>query len=80
MKSLSLRNYRAQVVLTIDDSVQLQDDSIVSIKTKGLLGQKFVEITPGGSDRIIPPEGKIRETQPPLDLEEAISKFIFGKI
>ena len=80
VKSLSLKDYRAEVILTINHTLQLREDSILSIKTKGLLGEKFLEITPGGSDEFIPPGGKIRETQPPLDLEEALSKFIFGKI
>lgn len=80
VKSFSLKDYRAQVILTIKNGLRLDDDSIASIKTKGLLGEKFIEITPGGSGRVIPPGGKIRETQPPLDLEEALSKFIFGKI
>lgn len=80
VKSLSLKDYRAEVILTINHSLKLQEDSILSIKTKGLLGEKFLDISPGGSDEFIPPGGRIRETQPPLDLEEALSKFIFGKI
>ncbi|MBI2876025.1 MAG: outer membrane lipid asymmetry maintenance protein MlaD [Candidatus Tectomicrobia bacterium] len=80
VKNIGLANYHAQVILAINDGVRLADDSIAAIKTKGLLGEKFIEISPGGSERIIPAGGKIRETQPPLDLEEALSKFIFGKV
>jgi phospholipid/cholesterol/gamma-HCH transport system substrate-binding protein len=60
--------------------VTLQDDAIAAIKTKGLVGEKFIEITPGGSDTIIASGGKILETQPPFDLERAISKLVFGKV
>ena len=60
--------------------VAIQDDSIASIKTKGLIGEKYIRISPGGSDKIIPPNGRIREVEAPIDLEELISKYIFGKV
>ena len=81
VKSLNLdEDYQARVVLDINSGVDLQDDSIASIKTKGLLGEKYVEIVPGGADEIIENGGKIQDTEPPIDLEELISKFIFGKV
>ena len=54
--------------------------SIASIKTKGLIGERYVRISPGGSDKIIPPNGRIREVEPPVDIEELLSKYIFGKV
>jgi len=60
--------------------VKLQEDSIASIKTKGLLGEKYVEIVPGGADEVIENGGKLQDTVPPVDLEELISKFVFGKV
>jgi phospholipid/cholesterol/gamma-HCH transport system substrate-binding protein len=72
--------YQARVVLRVKRDVKLQDDSIASIKTKGLIGEKFVRISPGGSDKLIPPGGRIREVEAPVDLEELISKYIFGKV
>lgn len=81
VKSLNLdEDYQARVLLDIDLGVTLQEDSIASIKTKGLLGEKYVEIVPGGTDEIIENGGKIQDTEPPIDLEELISKFIFGKV
>lgn len=81
IKSLSLdEDYQARVVLDIDRKVTLQDDSIASIKTKGLLGEKFVDITPGGTEEMIEEGGMILDTEPPIDLEQLISKFIFGKV
>jgi phospholipid/cholesterol/gamma-HCH transport system substrate-binding protein len=67
-------------VLRLDGGVKLQDDSIASIKTKGLIGEKYIRISPGGSDKLIPPNGRIREVEAPVDLEELISKYIFGKV
>ena len=80
VKNVALDNFRARIVLNLPWTVKIQEDAIVSIKTKGLIGEKYVEITPGGSEKIIPPGGRIQETQPPIDLEELISKFVFGKI
>jgi phospholipid/cholesterol/gamma-HCH transport system substrate-binding protein len=80
VKSITLNNYQARVVLNLPENVKLQEDAIVSIKTKGLIGEKYIEITPGGSEKIIKPGGQIRETQSAVDLEELISKFVFGNI
>jgi len=80
VKTITLENYQAQVVMNLPWDVKVQEDAIALIRTKGLIGEKYIEITPGGSDKLIPPGGKIRDTQPPVDLEELISKYIFGKI
>jgi len=78
--SIILDNYQARIVLNFPTDLKLQEDTIASVKTRGLIGEKFVEITPGGSEEIIKPGGRIRETQPPIDIEELISKFVFGKV
>jgi len=75
-----LQDYQAHVVMVIQPGVKLQDDSIASIKTKGLIGERYVRISPGGSDKIIQPNGRIREVEPPVDIEELLSKYIFGKV
>jgi phospholipid/cholesterol/gamma-HCH transport system substrate-binding protein len=80
VRNVSLDNYQARVILNLSDGIRIQEDAIASIKTKGLIGDKYVEITPGGSEKVIQPGGRIRETQSPVDLEELISKFVFGKI
>ncbi|HEV8614457.1 MAG TPA: outer membrane lipid asymmetry maintenance protein MlaD [Methylomirabilota bacterium] len=78
--SIGLEDYQARVVLRVHSNVKLQEDSIASIKTKGLIGEKYVRISPGGSDKIIPPNGRIREVEAPVDFEELLSKYIFGKV
>ena len=80
VESIGLADYQARVVLRVKRDVQLQEDSIASIKTKGLIGEKYVRISPGGSDKIIPPNGRIREVEAPVDFEEQLSKYIFGKV
>jgi phospholipid/cholesterol/gamma-HCH transport system substrate-binding protein len=80
VKSITMENYQARVVLSLQKGVEIQEDAIASVKTKGLIGEKYIEITPGGLEKIIPPGGRIRETQPAIDLEGLISKFVFGKL
>jgi phospholipid/cholesterol/gamma-HCH transport system substrate-binding protein len=80
VEAIGLADYQARVVLRLNSDVKIQDDSIASIKTKGLIGEKYIRISPGGSDKIIPPNGRIREVEAPVDLEELISKYIFGKV
>lgn len=72
--------YQAKVEMSIRNDVQIQDDAIASIKTKGLIGEKFIQITPGGSERLLSEGGRIRETESAVDLEELISKYVFGKV
>lgn len=78
--SIRLNDYLARVTLRIESGISLQDDAIVSIKTKGLIGEKFVQISPGGSDKTVPTGGRLREVEAPVDLEELIAKYMFGKI
>jgi len=80
VRQITLDNYKARVMLSIKCPVELQDDCIARIKTKGLLGEKYIDIVPGGSDIILKSGDKIRETNPPVDIEELISKFVFGKV
>jgi len=80
VESIGLADYQARVRLRVNMGVALQEDSIASIKTKGLIGEKYIRISPGGSDKIIGPNGKIREVEAPVDFEELLSKYIFGKV
>ena len=80
VESIGLADYQARVVLRLEPSVKLQEDSIASIKTKGLIGEKFIRISPGASEKLIKPNGRIREVEAPVDLEELISKYVFGKV
>jgi len=80
VKRIALDDYQAKVVLNLPLNVKIQEDAIASIKTKGLIGEKYVEITPGGADELIEPGGRIRDTQSAIDFEELISNYVFGKI
>ena len=80
VESLGLVDDRARVTLRLDPNVKLQDDVIASVRARGLIGDKFVLITPGASDNIIPPGGKIRETESPQDITDLIGKFVGGDL
>ncbi|KAB2832662.1 MAG: outer membrane lipid asymmetry maintenance protein MlaD [Candidatus Brocadia sp.] len=80
VENIKLIDYEAVVSLRILDDIKLQDDSIASVRTKGLLGEKYIEITPGGSDRLLQPGDTLHETEPPIDLEKLIGNFVFGKV
>ncbi|MCG8325538.1 MAG: outer membrane lipid asymmetry maintenance protein MlaD, partial [Thiotrichales bacterium] len=70
-------NYLANVTLSIDSTVKIPEDAIASIRTSGIIGDKFVKITPGGSETMLQEGEEIFETEPSINLEELISKYIF---
>jgi len=71
---------RARVQLKMRSTVKLQDDVIASVRTRGIIGDKFILLRPGGSDLLIRPGGIIRETESSVDLEDLLSKYIHGKV
>jgi phospholipid/cholesterol/gamma-HCH transport system substrate-binding protein len=71
---------QARVEMKIRGGVKLTEDVIASVRTKGLIGDRYIKLEQGGSEHYIEAGGRIRETTPPLDIEELIGQFIFGKI
>ena len=71
------QGYLALVTMNIDNNVKIADDSIASIRTAGIIGDKFIKISPGGSGEFLEPGMEIFETEPSINLEELISKYIF---
>jgi phospholipid/cholesterol/gamma-HCH transport system substrate-binding protein len=76
--SLDRKKKLAIVTLNIKNDVQLEEDAIASVKTAGLIGDKYIMISPGGSDVILKPGDIILETESAVDLEDLISKYLFG--
>lgn len=72
--------YTAKVTLKINSGIELQDDVIASVRTRGMIGDKFIQLKPGGSDRLLKDGGRIREAESAVDFESLISKFIHGKV
>jgi phospholipid/cholesterol/gamma-HCH transport system substrate-binding protein len=78
--SLDTEEHVAIVRLKIMKKVVLTDDVIASVKTSGLIGDKYIKLSPGGSDEILEDGDLIIETESSLDIEEIISKYAFGDI
>lgn len=73
-------NYAADVSLLINNSIELSDDSIASVKTSGLIGDKYISISLGGSPDTLADGGEITETESAVDIEALISKYVFGDV
>ena len=69
----------AKVELRVDQNIKLSEDVIASVKTSGIIGQKYIDISPGGSDIILEPGEEIYNTESSLDLESLVRKIIFKK-
>jgi phospholipid/cholesterol/gamma-HCH transport system substrate-binding protein len=70
----------AIVEMKIRSDIKIYQDAIAAIKTSGLIGDKYINIDAGGSEDVMEPGTTIRDTLPPVDIEELISKFVFGGI
>lgn len=75
---LDPKTYEAVVTMQIRKSTQLPEDSSAAIVSSGLLGDKFIQLTPGGDDKMLASGGKIGFTQSAINLEEMIGKFMFS--
>ena len=74
--SLDPKSYLAVAHLTLNSGVQLPDDFSVKITSSGLLGNSYLSVTPGGSDKMIAPGGRIANTQGSVDLMGLIGRLI----
>lgn len=74
------KNSRARVTLKMRPGVPVQEDVIASVRTRGIIGDKFILFKPGGSDKVLKEGGVIRETESAVDLEELISKYVHGQV
>ncbi len=70
----------AMVTLNIRQDLELTEDVIASVKTAGLIGDKYVSLTPGGAMDMLKPGDTIVETESAVDIEELVSKYVFGSV
>jgi len=76
--NLDPKSYEAVVSLQIRKNTQIPTDSSASIVSSGLLGEKYVQLTPGSDDKMLAEGGRIQFTQSAVNLEEMIGKFMFS--
>ncbi len=79
VKDIYLKDYQAVVTMLIRKDTKIQDDAIASIRTKGILGERYIEIVPGGSDVILKPDDALFDTEPSFDLLSVIKKWVIEK-
>lgn len=71
-----LNNSSAYVDLEIHDGVEIHDDDLFMIRTKGIIGDRFVKVKPGASDEIIKAGGTVTETVDAVEIEGIIEKLV----
>ncbi|MBF0183629.1 MAG: outer membrane lipid asymmetry maintenance protein MlaD [Magnetococcales bacterium] len=78
--TLNTTDYEARVRMKIKPHIPIQDDAIASVRTKGLIGDRYVVISPGGSKNLLKADETIVRTEPAINFEELISQFIHGSV
>ena len=73
-------NQQAIVLLEIDKGIEIYDDAIASIKTEGLIGDKYISIDAGGGGDLLENGDSITDTESPTDIMELVSKYAFGDV
>jgi phospholipid/cholesterol/gamma-HCH transport system substrate-binding protein len=68
----------AVLSLQVDNSLKIPTDSMASVKSQGIIGDKYIQLSLGGSEELFKPGGLIVDTESSLDIESLISKFAFG--
>lgn len=72
--------HQALVIMQLDNQLVVPVDSIASVKSQGIIGDKYIQITLGGGENAYKPGGVIVDTESSVDLESLISKFAFGQV
>ncbi|MDO8948028.1 MAG: outer membrane lipid asymmetry maintenance protein MlaD [Desulfocapsaceae bacterium] len=70
----------AHVALQIDKGVKVPVDSMASVKTQGIIGDKYIQLTLGGDEKLFVEGDVLTDTESAVDLESLISKFAFGSV
>ena len=73
-------NQQAVVTLEINNGIQIYDDAIASIKTEGLIGDKYISIDAGGGGDLLADGDSITDTESPTDIMDLVSKYAFGDV
>jgi phospholipid/cholesterol/gamma-HCH transport system substrate-binding protein len=77
-QTLDPKTFFANVRISIDPAIKLPIDSVATVASSGLLGDKYLSIEPGNEDKIIPSGGRIEHTQGGMSLESLIGQVIYG--
>lgn len=78
VKSIELNQGLALVTLTINRGVAVEDDAVVSVRTKGIIGERYLRLTPGASPDMLLDGDEVVDTESVVDIEDLIGKFIYN--
>lgn len=76
VSAINLKDPMARLSLRISKNIQLRDDDIASIRTKGIIGDRYVKISRGASSEYIAEGGTVTETESVVDIEDVIGKIV----
>ena len=78
--TIDQENQQVLVQFRINKGIEVYDDAIASVKTEGLIGDKYVAIDPGGGGDLLADGDTITDTNSPTDIMDLISKYAFGDV
>ncbi|HXH72566.1 MAG TPA: outer membrane lipid asymmetry maintenance protein MlaD [Mariprofundaceae bacterium] len=73
-----IKNSKALARLRINDGVKITDDAFASVRTKGIIGDRYIRVTQGISDSYLKPGDEFEETEDAINIEDLVSKYIFS--
>jgi len=71
-------SFEAIVHLRINEDVQIQEDAIAAVRTQGIIGEKYINIIPGGFEELLTEGMEIYETESAISIEDLVSRYIFS--
>jgi phospholipid/cholesterol/gamma-HCH transport system substrate-binding protein len=75
---LDPKTYLADIGMSIESDIKLPTDSTAKIQADSLLSANYVNLEPGGDEKMIQPGGRVVNTQDPINLSDLIGRFIFS--
>jgi len=78
--TMDQENQQVMVHFKINKGIEIYDDAIASVKTEGLIGDKYVAVDPGGGGDLLANGDTITDTNSPTDIMDLISKYAFGDV
>jgi phospholipid/cholesterol/gamma-HCH transport system substrate-binding protein len=70
----------AEISMQIEKTLKIPSDSMASVKSQGIIGDKYIQITLGGNKELVRDGGELVDTESAVDIESLISKFAFGGV
>lgn len=76
VKDISLDEVEALVRLNIHKGNSIREDDIAQIRTKGIIGDKYIKISPGGAEETLTDGSYLIDTESAMEIEELVGKFV----